>query len=78
MDNIKLECGQNHMMRTQWCHNCDTCGHMVLCQHSPSSSAVLAHILVLWVQEANQAIEDRTLYQALFYVSRRVLDPDSW
>jgi len=28
------------------CHNCDACGHMVLCQHSPSSSAVLAHILV--------------------------------
>jgi len=28
------------------CHNCDACGHVVLCQHSPSSSAALVHILV--------------------------------
>ena len=25
---------------------CDSYGHMVLCQHSPSSSAALVHILV--------------------------------
>ena len=60
------------------CHNCDSCGHMVLCQHSPSSSAALVHILVLWVQEANRATEDRTLYQAPFYVSRRASGSDSW
>jgi len=27
------------------CHNCDSCGHVVLCQHSPSSSAMLVLVM---------------------------------
>jgi len=55
------------------CHNCDACGHVVLCQHSPSSSAALAHILVLWVQEVNglQRVELYSELLSMFQEKRR-------